>query len=202
MQGSIWEASVGKESKDRALKQLLPVSHLVSASRQTFPPCSYPFPPISPSVSTRVLLSSTAAAFLRLQAYSWNWLLHNSIPLSPACLEKHSERDLCFWQKSRERGAMLLENGPRVLSSVTALPLLSLWGQQQLSFPPSGCKTQYLAPSSPEAASLSVAAHEWVEKDESSFTLTQLFLIWSLGLWTTRWTTVIHILTYSHVLKG
>lgn len=66
------------------------------------------------------------------------------------------------------------------------------------TFLPLAAKPSTLLPSSPEATSLCVAAHEWV-KDESSLILTQLFPIWSLGLWATRWTTVTHILTYSHV---
>ncbi|KAK4829076.1 hypothetical protein QYF61_002020 [Mycteria americana] len=43
---------------------------------------------------------------------------------------------------------------------------------------------------SPAATSLSVVAHEQVEEDESSLTLTQLLPVFSLGLWSTRWTTL------------
>lgn len=149
MQGAIWEASEHKDSNDRPPMLLLPVSHLVSESHQIFPPSSYSFPTTLTPVLSRVLLRSTAPAFLRLQAYSWPWLLRNSIPLSPACLEKHSERDLCFWTKSRDsrnRGAVLLENGPRDLSSVTTFPLFSVQWQGQIAFSPSVCKTLYLAP--------------------------------------------------------
>lgn len=116
VQGAIWEASEHKDSKNRPLKLLLPVSHLVSESHQTFPPSSYPFCPTSPPVLTWVLLSSTAPAFLRLQAFSWPWLLHNSIPLSTACLEKlfwaeiyaFDQRAetrievLCYWETDQE----------------------------------------------------------------------------------------------------
>lgn len=118
--------------------QLLPVSHLVSASHQTFPPSSYPFSPTSPSLLTGVLLSSTAAAFPRLQAYSWHWLLHNSRPLSPACLEKHSETDLCFWQKSRENR----KRGAIATGKWTRRPLLSY---NLFSFVPPVAVTTFLS---------------------------------------------------------
>ena len=103
VQGAIWEASVHRESKDRPFMHLLPVPPLLSGSHQTSPPSSHPFPPTSASPFTRVLLTSTTAVFLRLQACLRHWLLHSSLPPFPACLEKQSEKDLYSRQKSTEK---------------------------------------------------------------------------------------------------
>lgn len=194
MQGAFWEASVHKGSKDRLLEHLLPVSYLVSASHQTFPPSSYPIPPISSSVLSRVQA-------VQLQPFSDCRLTVGSgssiIPclfLQPDCKsilreiyafgkrEGRTGREvLCYWKMDQETSPQLQ-------------PFLSCpsSGSDNFPFLPLAANPSIWLPSSPEATLLLQPMGGWRMSPVWCLHSCSSFGSWVCGLphglqWLTSW---------------